>query len=126
MKVIAGVAITVVAVLLLLWVLSSSNTSTQTGASSADWQIVQVQSRITAKDSSGTTFGWKVTISNDSDAPAKFLDKDGFEIEKDYFNLSEEMPVDPHSARTFSGSTFLYNQQNADGVAKVTATARRE
>lgn len=132
MKTIAGVAITVVVVLLLLWSLTGSNTSPQTAASSADWQIVQVQNRITARDSSGVTFGWKVTVRNDSPTDGNFvgqvhfLDNDGFEIKHDYFNLGDDVLVAPHSEHTFAGSTFFYNQQNPEGVAKVTATARRD
>lgn len=99
---------------------------------SADWKIVGVQSRITSRDSSGITFGWKVTIRNDSSTPGNFvgqvhfLDKDGFEIANDYFNLGDNLLVPPGSEHIFSGSTFLYNQQNAAGVANITATARRD
>lgn len=132
MKTIAGLAITVVIVVLLLGILAKNNTSTQTATSSADWQIVQVQSRITARDSSGVTFGWKVTIRNDSPTDGNFvgqvhfLDKDGFEIKNDYFNLTDNVLVAPHSEHIFAGSTFFYDQQNPEGVKKITATARRD
>jgi hypothetical protein len=55
-----------------------------------------------------------------------FLDKDGFEIKNDYFNLGDNVLVTPHSEHTFTGSTFFYNGQNAEGILKVSATARRD
>jgi len=127
MKTIAAIAITGIAVLVLLWIITHNNTSPQTV--DAGWRIVDVQSRITARDSSGTTFGWKVTISNDSSEAGNFVgqvhfvDKDGFEIKNDSFNLGDNVLVAPHSEHTFIGSTFVYNQQNPEGVARVTATA---
>jgi hypothetical protein len=32
-----------------------------------------------------------------------FLDKDGFEIKNDYFNLGDNVPVAPYSEHTFTG-----------------------
>jgi hypothetical protein len=131
MKTIVGVSVTAVLAFLLLWAFTG-NQNIPPSVSSANWQITQVQSRITARDSSGVTFGWKVTIKNDlSEAgnfvgQVHFLDKDGFEIRNDYFNLGDNFLIAPHSEHTFVGSTFFYNQQNPEGVAKVTATARRD
>jgi hypothetical protein len=92
-------ATTAIAVLSLLWTSACNETSPR----SAEWQVVDVQSRITAKDSSGTTFGWKVTVRNDSPTDGNFvgqvhfLDKDGFEIKNDSFNLGDNVLIAPHS-----------------------------
>jgi hypothetical protein len=117
---------------LILLTCACDETSSQTSSASADWKILDVQSKITAKDASGTTFGWKVTIRNDDSSPRKFvgqvhfLDKDGFEIRSDYFNLIDSELVAAHSEHTFTGSTFFYEQQNPQSVVKVTASARRD
>ena len=93
-----------------------------------DWEIVDVDAKVTESNSSWSKFAWKLTIKNKAshpqafDATIEFQDKDGFVVDDDN---EYGLVVPANAEKTFTGYD-LVDAAIAGNVSKIAAKAGKK
>lgn len=93
-----------------------------------DWEIVEIDSKVTESNTTWSKFAWKLTLRNKSDRPQvfdaiiEFQDKDGFVVNDD---RGYGFSVPPNSEQVFTGYALI-DAKVAGNVARINAKASKK